>query len=190
VQELQAALATFDQDALDARVRLAIEAVVRPVALDLGNVMRLVDMLGPKAGADSTTIDLYDAFAVAARRSSERVSVTPVLAVVEGPTRELRVRQPRLVLDLLEFAVATVVGHGVESPRILVDPSASAFPQLVVDSVPPGGGKPGAPASRRTLDIVLHAMLPMEADVVRAAARQAGIQLAVAEDGTKVTIGL
>ena len=152
VEALRTALANFNHESTHARARLAIEAVVRPVAHDLGNVMRLVEMLGPKEGLDATTIDFVDALAATPRRSV-RLPTTPVLAIIEGPTQELLVRNPRLVLDLLEFGVATVVAHGVESPRIRVEPSPSGFPRFVIDAAPLGTDRTRVGATQRTFDV-------------------------------------
>lgn len=191
VDELSAALAGREQATMDARARLALEAIVRRIAGELGTVVRLVDLLGAPVTSETTTIDFGDALSV--RRPSRRSTVTPVVAVVEVRTDELTVGDARLVLELLDFAVAKVVRAGVSAPRIVVESGPEGFPVFTVDAAPPGA-KVRDPAAEdtagRVFDVALRDELPREADVVGAAARRAGLKLSVAEDGRRVTLSL
>ncbi len=184
LHELEAALVAHASVSLDARERLALEAVVRRVAADLGAVVRLVDLLGAAVTSETTTIDLDDA--LAQRRARPRPGTTPVLVSVDVRVSELTVGDARLVLELLDHAVATVVRAGVPAPRIAVDLGPDGFPLFTVAEPPPGV------TGERTqaIHVVLREELPREADVVRAAARHAGIDLAIAGDRRTVTIAL
>jgi hypothetical protein len=187
VDELAAALEAQGGASLDARVRLALEAVVRRIAGELGTVVRLVDLLGATVTSETTTIDLGDA--LAHRRLRPRLGSTKILVAVEVRVSELTVGDARMVLDLLELAVSTVVRAGVATPRIVVDLGPEGFPVFTVDSAPAkAGGSAGADGQR--LDVVLRDELPREPDVVRAAARHAGIALSIAPDRRRVTLAL
>jgi hypothetical protein len=101
----------------------------------------------------------------------------------------------RIVLELLEFAVATVVRAGVEAPRIVADRGDGDL--LVITIAPsPGRAAPVSPKAEpnpkttRILDVSLRSELPCQGAVVRAAARRAGITYDVAPDGRSVTISL
>jgi hypothetical protein len=164
-----------------------MEAVVRRAAGELGAVLRLVDLIGAPTTSETTTIDLADA--IQARRAAARPGATIVRAAVDQRTSELSVGDARLVLELLEHAVATVARAGVDTPRIVVDVGPEGFPVFTVEAarqkIAVGSG-----GDHLELDTVLRDELPHEADVVRAAARHAGIALTVAEGGRKVTIAL
>jgi hypothetical protein len=176
--------ASAGASSLDARERLALEAVVRRVAADLGTVLRLVDLLGAPVTSETTTIDLGDA--LAQRRARPRAGATPVPASVDVRAQELVVGDARFVLDLLELAVAVVLRAGVITPRVVVDLGPDGFPVLTVDAAP---GKPRE-ADAQVLHVVLRDELPRESDVVRAAARHAGIAFTISEDRQRVSIAL
>jgi hypothetical protein len=188
VDQLARALAERRDRPLDARERLGLEGVVVPVAGDLGRVVRLVDLLGAPVTSDTTTIDFGDA--LSQRRPAPR-SATQVLATVEVKTDELAVGDARLVLELLEFAVATVARAGVEFPRIVVDSGADGLPVFTVDAGPrPAKVSESSGVAHRIFDVVMRDELPREADVVRAAARKLGIELTIAPDRQRVAIAL
>jgi hypothetical protein len=188
VDELAAALsAQQGASSLDARERLALEAVVRRVATDLGTVVRLADLLGASVTSETTTIDLGDA--LAQRRARPPAGATPVLTSVDVRVRELSVGDARLVLELLERAVSIVVRAGVATPRVLAELGPDGFPVLTVAPAP-DLMKSGASGDALVLDVVLRDELPREADVVRAAAQHAGIALTIAADRRTVTIAL
>jgi hypothetical protein len=187
VDELAAALQGCEGKALDARERLAIEAIVRRVAGELGTVLRLADLLGAPVTSETTTIDLGDA--LAQRRVHPRSDATAMLASVEVRVSELTVGDARLVLDLLELAVATVARAGVTAPRIVVELGPEGFPVFTIDAAP-GKAKDGSGADGQVLDVVLRPELPRQSDVVRAAARHAGIALTIAADRRTVTLAL
>ncbi len=172
---------------LDARERLRLESAVRGVAGELGTVLRLADLLGAPVTSETTTIDLGDA--LAQRRTHPRSGATKILASVEVRVTELTVGDARLVLDLLELAVATIVRAGVTAPRIVVELGPEGFPVFTVDAAS-GGAKHGSGADGQVLDVVLRAELPRESDVIRAAARHAGIALTIAADRQTVTVAL
>lgn len=188
VRELTAALGAHAGAAMDARVRLALEAVVRKVAGELGAVMRLVETLGAPVTSETTAIDFADALA-ARRVVSPRPGTTVVHAAVEQRASELSVGDAHLVLELLELSVATVVRAGVDAPRIVVELGAEGFPVFTIEA---GRQKiaVGSGAGGLVFDAVLRDELPHEADVMRAAARHAGIALTIADGGRKVTIAL
>jgi hypothetical protein len=170
---------------IDARERLAVETVVRGVAGELGTLVRLVDLFGATVTSETTTIDLGDA--IAQRR--DRPGDTPVLAQVDVRVADLTVGDARLVLDLLELAVATVVRAGLREPRIVVELGAEGFPVFTV-CTPTGKVTEGSGGNGQTIYVVLRDELPGEAAFVRAAARHAGIELNMADDRRLVTIAL
>lgn len=188
VAELFAALAAHEGEAIDARVRLALEAIVRRVAGELGAVVRLVEMLGAPVTSETTAIDFADALS-ARRSAAARPGATVVHAAVEQHTTELCVGDARLVLELLELSLATVVRAGVGTPRIVVESGPEGFPIFTVEAarekIAVGNG-----AGRLVFDAVLGDELPREAEVMRAAARHAGISLTIESGGRKVTIAL
>jgi hypothetical protein len=196
IDELAAALEAQRGASLDARERLALEAVVRRVAGELGTVVRLVDLLGAAVTSETTTIDLGDA--LAHRRLRPRQGATRILASVDVRVSELTVGDARMVLDLLELAVTTVVRAGVAAPCIVVDLGPEGFPVFRVDDGArghdprPQRDSTGMPpeAAGQVLEVVLRDELPREPDVVRAAARRAGIALAITPDRRAVTIAL
>ena len=194
VDQLAATLSSHEgASALDARERLALEAIVRRVAGELGAVVRLADLLGAPVTSETTTIDLGDA--LAQRRARPRTGATPVLAAVDVRVQELTVGDAHLVLDLLDLAIAIVHRAGVTAPRVVVDLGPEGFPVFTVDAAPeeapePTGAPRGAGQVRQVLDGVLRPELPHESDVVRAAARHAGIAMTFAEDRRTVVIEL
>ena len=191
VRELAATLKGREKAAIDARERLRLEAIVHRIAIELDTVMRLTDLLSASATSRSTVIDLGDV--LAERRPPSR-TLTPVLAMVELRAPAL-VGDARIVLELLEFGVATVVRAGVEAPRIVADRGAD---ELLVITIGVSSSKaaPAAtkgdvnPKTTRILDVSLRPELPCQSAVVRAAARRAGITFTVAPDGRSVTITL
>ena len=188
IDHLEAALAAQrGASSMDARERLGLEAIVRRVATELGTVVRLVDLLGTTVTSETTTIDLGDA--LAQRRARPRSGTTQILTAVDVRVSELTVGDARLVLDLLDLAVARVVRAGVAAPRIVVELGPEGFPVFTVGAAV---AKPreGRGDDGQVLEVVLRDELPREADVVRAAARHAGIELTVAEDGQTVSIAL
>lgn len=182
VAELSAALAAHAGAAMDARARLALEAIVRRIAGELGAVMRLAEMLGAPVTSETTIIDFADA--LAARRAA-RPGATLVRASVELRATELRVGDARLVLELLELSVATVVRAGVTAPWIVVESGPEGFPIFTVEAARQQSG-----GAELALDAVIRDELPREAEVMRAAAQHAGIALTIADGGRKVTIAL
>ena len=145
-------------------------------------------MSSASATSRSTVIDLGDV--LAERRPPSR-TLTPVLAMVELRAPAL-VGDARIVLELLEFGVATVVRAGVEAPRIVADRGADELLVITI-GVSPGRAAAKAdanPKTTRILDVSLRPELPCQSAVVRAAARRAGITYAAAPDGRSVTISL
>lgn len=192
VDELDAALATHAGSAVDARVRLAIESVVRRVARDLGGCLRLCGMLAAPVTSETVTIDFSDA--LAARRAApvvagaKRVGAsTEVVATVEIRTAELVVGDAQLLLELLDHAVAWVARARVSAPRIVVATGPEGFPVFTVEGAPAGMVHS---AGGLAFHAPLRDELPHEAAVVRAAARHAGLKMTVAEDGSSVIIAL
>ncbi len=191
VRELADTLKGREKAAIDARERLRLEAIVHRIAVELDTVMRLTDLLSASATSRSTAIDLGDV--LAERRPPSR-TLTPVLAMVELRAPAL-VGDARIVLELLEFAVATVVRAGVEAPRIVADRGPG---ELLIITITVSPGRAGATATKadanpkttRILDVSLRPELPCQGAVVRAAARRAGIKYEVAEGGRSVTISL
>jgi hypothetical protein len=191
VRELVDTLMGREKAVIDARERLRLEAIVHRIALELDTVMRLTDLLSASATSRSTVIDLGDV--LAERRPPSR-TLTPVLAMVELRAPAL-VGDARIVLELLEFAVATVVRAGVEAPRIVADRGAE---DLLVITIAPSPSRATTaapqvdpnPKTTRILDVSLRPELPCQGAVVRAAARRAGISYTTAPDGRSVTISM
>ncbi len=191
VRELADTLKSREKAAIDARERLRLEAIVHRIAVELDTVMRLTDLLSASATSRSTVIDLGDV--LAERRPPSR-TLTPVLAMVELRAPAL-VGDARIVLELLEFGVATVVRAGVEAPRIVADRGPD---ELLVITIAASPGRASIvvakddvnPRTTRILDVSLRPELPCQSAVVRAAARRAGINYEVAPDGRSVTISL
>jgi hypothetical protein len=201
VRELGATLKGREKAPLAARARLLLEASVVTVAGELDTVLRLTDLMGAAASSKTTAIDLGDV--LSQRRPSMRSVLTKVAAVIELRTTSALIADARVVLELLDFAVATVVRAGVETPRIVVDRGAlrggdgEAFADAGADAslvitvdepaaelaIPVGQGETRAP---RVIDLARRAELPREAEVVRAAARRAGISLEIAVGGRQV----
>jgi hypothetical protein len=191
VRELADTLKGREKVVIDARERLRLEAIVHRIAVALDTVMRLTDLLSASATSRSTVIDLGDV--LAERRPPSR-TLTPVLAMVELRAPAL-VGDARIVLELLEFAVATVVRAGVEAPRIVADRGDDDLLVITIAPspsrvVPVASSAEPNPKTTRILDVSLRPELPSQGDVVRAAARRAGISYAVAADGRSVTISL
>jgi hypothetical protein len=170
---------------IDARERLAVETVVRGVAGELGTLVRLVDLFGATVTSETTTIDLGDALA----QRRDRSDSTPVLAQVDVRVADLTVGDARLVLDLLELAVGTVVRGGLPEPRIVVELGAEGFPVFTIRP-PSGKVSEGSGGNGQTIHVVLRDELPGEAAFVRAAARHAGIDFQIADDRREVKIAL
>ncbi|APR74815.1 Hypothetical protein A7982_00161 [Minicystis rosea] len=186
VSELSAALASHEGGAMDARGRLAMEAVVRRIAGELSEVVRIIDWFGAPATSETTAIDLADA--LGARRGPSRPATTVVHAAVEIRADELNVGDARLVVQLLEQSVATVARAGVTAPRIVVENGPEGFPVLAV-----GEAGRNAVAGQLVFDAALRDDLPASArvsGVAQAAARHAGISLAIEDGGRRVTIAL
>lgn len=170
---------------LDARERLALEAVVRPIAGELATVVRLVDLLGAHVTSETTPIDFADALAGCGRPPGRRRADRIVVAAVDIRTGELRVSDAGLILELLAFAVAAVVRAGVTAPRIVVEKGPDGFPVFTVQA-----GDRLAPTEGRELEVVLGDALPRETEVLRASARHAGIKLEITEAGQRVSLAL
>ncbi|MFO0758472.1 MAG: hypothetical protein U0359_18410 [Byssovorax sp.] len=192
VDELGAAIKSKEPTQLDARERLALEAVVRGIGGELDSMLRLIDLVGAAATIRTADIDL-SVLLTEQRRSSQRL--TPVNAIIElrAPTFNA---DARVVLELIEFAVATVVRGGVDSPRIVADLETQPDgPLLITVGQAPGERSLGVPLKTaedlkniRILNVPLRKALPHEAEVVQAAARFAGFAFVVSEDGKSVTI--
>jgi hypothetical protein len=188
-RELGATLKGREKAPIEARERLALEATVCRIAGELNAVLRLTDLIGAAATVRATLIDLQDV--LAQRRPSLRSVLTPVLAVVELRTAPALVADAWVVLELLEFAVATVVRAGVESPRIIADRGAEESLVITVAepttelAFPVEASTVQAP---RFINVSLRPELPQEAHVVRAAARRAGISLEIGADGRSVKL--
>jgi hypothetical protein len=190
VRELALALQAFVGSTIDARARLSLEGTVRRVSDELGATLRLVDMLGAPVTSDMVMIDLGDALharVASARRA--RVPEPQALRVpVELSTEELAVGDARLLMELLDHAVAWVVGAGVSAPRIVVSKGPEGFPMFTIEGGGSGAGQAGQ--ARLSFDTVVRDELPHERGVVRAAARHAGISLSIEDDGRRVIIAL
>lgn len=180
VSELLAELKAAEGGPLDARARLALEAVVRRIAGELGTVVRLAGLLGGGVTQETTAIDFTDA--LAARKPVTGRSV--VRAAVELRATELRVGDARLLMELLELAVLTVARASGQPPFIIVDTSADGVPLCTVEPGPP------APREALVLDAAMRDEVPNELCVATAAARYAGIAMNVADGGQRVTIAL
>ena len=192
VDELGAAIRNKESTPLDARERLALEAIVRGIGGELDSMLRLVDLVGVATTLRTADIDL-SALLAERRRPSQRL--TPVHAIIELRAPTFRA-DARVVLELLEFAVSTVVRAGVESPRIVADLAVLPEQPLLI-TVGPAPARGGAAVSLkstedlkniRILDVSLRPELPHEAEVVQAAARFAGFSFKVADDNKSVTI--
>jgi hypothetical protein len=185
VAELSAALTAHGGAAMDARVRLGVEAIVRRIAGELSEVLRLVDMVAAPVTLDTTAIDLADA--LDARRAGLRPGTAAVVhAPVELRTADLAMGDARLVMAFLEQAVAAVHRAGVNAPCLVVESGPEGYPVFTVSAGPPG---PGA----LRFDALLREELPPAAHaagVVQAAARHAGIRWETTESGRRVTLAL
>ncbi len=185
VRELEEALASRGKPTLEARERLALEAQVRQVAGELTAVVRLTDLLAGPVTSETMTIDFRDA--LGQRSHNTRPDATPVLAEVDLGATELRVGDARIVLELLDFAVATVARAGVRAPCVAVQNGPEGFPVLTVDGRK-ARQRPGVPPL--VLDVGVREALPGELSVVKAAANHAGIRFTVSADERLVTIAL
>lgn len=192
VDELGAAIRAKEPTPLDARERLALESIVRRIGGELDSMLRLVDLVGVATTMRTADIDL-SALLAERRRPSQRL--TPVHAIIELRAPTFRA-DARVVLELLEFAVATVVRAGVESPRIVADLAGVPDEPLLITVGPaPPRGVGGVTLKSaedlkniRILDVSLRPELPHEAEVVQAAARFSGFSFKVADDRKSVTI--
>jgi hypothetical protein len=193
VDELEAALRGKEQVPINARERLALDAVARPIAGELGAAVRLMSLLGAASAQRTTWIELEEV--LSDRRASPVPSTTPVLATVELRAPTMVENDPKVVLDLLEFAVAVVVRAGVGSPRIVADRAPGGLLLITVEAAPeaPPAARARADLGRatpstRVLDVSLHPELPREVDVLHAAARRAGFALAIGPASRSVTL--
>lgn len=184
VDELAGALShSAGRSSMEARERLALEAIVRRIAGELGTVVRMVDLLGAPVTVDTTSIDFTHA--LEGRRRPVRPGATVVHAPVELHTCELNVADARVVLELLEFAVVLVARAG-GAPWIVLDAGPDGLPRFTVETE----RRESIVAVGPALDAVMRDELPREAEVVRAAARHAGIVLTIAADRRTVRIAL
>jgi len=167
-----------------ARERLALESIVRPIADELDTLVRLIDLVSTAATSRSTEIDLRDV--IAERRSSSRRRKPPVRAVIELDA-PLLLGDARVVLDLLEFAALFVFRAGVTEPHIEARSEGGEHLTITVAKglLEEAGS---ASSSRKVLEIPVRAAVPRDIDVVRTAARRAGIDFSVASDGGLVSI--
>lgn len=189
VRSLGASLEGRTSAPVDARQRLALEGAVVGVARELDAMLRLVELMSAAVLHKVTPIDLRDLLVV--RRISKRSVRTPVLAVIELGASPTLVADARVVIELLEFAVAVVARAGVDSPRITATRGPEEGDKLVIHVSE--GDERGARGSRSTdptavIDVAPRAELPREADVVLVAARFAGISLEFGEGGRSVTL--
>jgi hypothetical protein len=192
VDELGAAIRSKEPTPMDARERLALESIVRGIGGELDSMLRLIDLVGVATTMRTADIDL-SALLAERRRPSQRL--TPVHAIIELRAPTFRA-DARVVLELLEFAVATVVRAGVESPRIVADLAGVPDEPLLITVGPaPPRGAGGVTLKSaedlkniRILDVSLRPELPHEAEVVQAAARFSGFSFKVADDRKSVTI--
>ena len=192
VDELGVAIRAKEPTPLDARERLALESVVRRIGGELDAMLRLIDLVGVATTMRTADIDL-SALLAERRRPSQRL--TPVHAIIELRAPTFRA-DARVVLELLEFAVATVVRAGVESPRIVADLAGVPDEPLLITVGPAPARGAGGMALKsaedlkniRILDVSLRPELPHEAEVVQAAARFSGFSFKVADDRKSVTI--
>lgn len=191
VTEIEKTLAAREDGApIDARERLAIEAVVRPGARELDAAVRLADLLVAAITPQSTWIDIGEVLDERQAAAASQIAARLVL-----PASIVVVHDPRLLRDLFEFAVATVARAGVKEPQIAASRDADG---LLVAKVGAGLAAPPrrapdkrrapAPPPPRVLHVALRPELPREPDVVRAASRRAGFDLRISGDGREVTL--
>jgi hypothetical protein len=215
VGELDAELLPLIDKVIETRQRLRLETVVRRIAADLDAMVRVTDLFGAVAARRSTSLDLTDVLSerrqpagVPAVRASVRIDKTAGL-----------VGDARIVVELIEFAVATVARAGVASPEVVAAEEADG--RVVIEVGPPGEGAGGAAATaaakpadarpaakgaraerggakaapagttpERFIEVPIRSELPRAADVIQTAARRAGITIDIAPGSRRVTVVL
>lgn len=163
---------------LDARQRLALEAVVRHASRELAGALLLVDLLVAAIDLRPTPLNLTD---VLRERGSQRSPGQPSarIEVACGGDCDNIEADPRVIGGLIELAAGVLIGAG--APRARLSAQRRADGRLAV-TLASGAG--AVPPGTVDVDVPLRDGGPRARGIARAAARRAGIELTVsgAED--------
>lgn len=157
---------------VDARQRLAVEALVRPASRELGVALYLTDLLSASLELRPTPLSLCDLLrARGAGMAKGQAGVRLVVDCADECTDGVDA-DPRVVGPLLELSVAVVSRAGAGSPWLRAGRRADGRYEV---RVAPASG--AAPRGAITVDVPLREGDARAVAVARAAARHAGIGL-------------
>ncbi len=166
---------------IDARRRLALEAVMKRHGGELKDAVALCELLAAAAEPMATELDLLDVleqrFGVSGRgEASVRVGID-----ASRPTPLVTDRH--LFGGLVEVAAAHLAKRGVTSPRLGVVKWKDGALLVRIGPSPKGSAAP-----RTTLEIPVRGEVPGTLEAAQAAARRAGMKLEVEAATGAVTI--
>ena len=130
VAELAAELGRRESDSLDARERLALDALVRGISAELAGLVRLVDLLGTVTNPRTTALELSDL--LSQKRTLKGAPSTPITVSVDLGTQPTLLGDAYVVLDLLIFALAIAARTGIVNPYLGVSVTDDAHLVIVV----------------------------------------------------------
>jgi hypothetical protein len=182
VAALASDLERRESDPLDARERLALDALVRGISAELAGLVRLLDLLGVAANPRTTALELSDL--LSQKRPFKGAPSVPITVNVDLGTQPTLVGDAYVVLDLLIFALAIAARTGIVNPFLGVTVSADAHIVIVVGR-PPEVLAPTA--EKRVIEVPSRTPLPRENEVLTALARRAGITVTCDAVAEKIT---
>ena len=172
VAELAADLERRESDPLDARERLALDALARGISAELAGLVRVVDLLGTVSNPRTTALELRDL--LSQKRPLKGAPSTPITVSVDLGTQPTLLGDAYVVLDLLIFALAVSARSGIVNPFLGVSVTEDAHIVIVVGRPP---DKLPATVEKRVIEVPSRNPLPRENEVLVAAARRAGIKV-------------
>lgn len=180
VQALERALATARRRPVNAKNRLALEAVVGEAAQELDAARALIDLLEEALGGLSVRVDLLELVRSAAQPAERADADEPgtVNATLAAPERSLELLvNPRLAIWLLGVGVQLMAGYESRTvPHV----------RLMVTGSQCGLRVERAPAPGETLRLAARRLIEPTEPCARAAARVGGAHLTHEEDACTI----
>jgi hypothetical protein len=181
VADLAGELARKEASSMDARDRLALEAIVRRSAGELSGVVRLLDLFAVVLNPRATGLDIAEL--IMPKHTLTGAGSVTVPVTVDLTDVGVLVADARLVINLLSFALASVVGGGVTAPALV---ARREDRETAIEIGPPG--PEASAADKRFIEVPVWTPLPREADVVRVVARLGGIEVRCDHEAQRVVL--
>ncbi len=180
IEELEEALASAQTGPMNAKQRLALEAVVSRVAGELDAARGLVELLESTRGAAAVPVQLVDVVREAATlpEAGEIATGKPTTITLEVADDHETPLNPRLASRLFRFAVG-LVARTSAAPHVVISCPEGAPSRLSIE-VGPGRGE--------TLTLQTPPLIDCTHVCAVAAAEASGCRFEMADDGESVLL--